>query len=1040
VSAGVSITFTAGSAASGAGSGGGASGTLRPLWAGIRWTRNTPDENGNVPSQFIETATDYIGAGEYQLLMTDLAKRGDPDTQSPRLDYSVWATESSSVFRLSHTVIPGQEFSAWSGEITVPLVVVPEVTTEWLPVSPRPKESYESSPPLVGNQGQQHQRCRTWNQGIIDPEKRGWVVTAQDENSLRLCKNGNAGTNGNPALWGFPRMDGYFGSKSGGLYLNTDDNAGAGLFIGVSGGFDGGGFGTSPNIRCAGVYIGDGTLNWAKKLTVTRTGGPGPYVSGSSGPKLAFTKGGSPSGLPEYYGNAFDRRGNFVARRPQIPEMRECTVFKTTKALLDADLAHAAGVKAAVYADATSGNRAIYTKSGASGSGSWTKGTLLRTDAQRPIFIVEQHGSRATGGAAIFYQALFKSTDGGASFNFVRELPVATYASGKEGIYDVNVAPNGALLLTGRMGAFLSAAGDEGANFTRIYTREVTAAHFYGGDHNTSSGIRLADQSDNSNGGVWFVPDAGAATLTFTRTNANGAGGLPASYNVWDMACAPSNPNRILINTNGNKGGNPAQGYATDAYLSTNGGTTWANVTSTALPGPDAERFRWGLGGEVAKGMAGFLFCPTDQLKVVAFTNQTVSHSIDGGANFEAHRAAFFDGMHNKGTGTGPLTGTDPWKKLLTVSQDSLAATWLDGTNWAQRCGLSTGDQAFRAALEAAGAGNRGYVSGASGVILPDNRVICGANRNTGGQTNVMVILSGRQSDGSYSTNLIKDLGGTTKAARSEWSLADPAGYAFVGRWGIGNVGAANAAITFDDHSGHEFIGQLMSGTTPISYWSGSGADPTTIYRSTHPKGLNNQGTPWYTIPLNANDQPQPYYYRNICVDPFNANRVLYVRNAAKSVIRSLTISGSTVTDVPLTDGSGATVNFATLVTADFAGRIPGGAPAFPESSYTDVSTLLADPNMEGLFYAIVGVHGIPNVWMRDPATGDWKNISENLPRTLWYGHVHPLTGDLILDASMGRHILPPPPGYPSVTYKGALSAQLQTFYSLSTVPNPPNF
>lgn len=47
------------------------------------------------------------------------------------------------------------------------------------------------------------------------------------------------------------------------------------------------------------------------------------------------------------------------------------TVWFATKALLDADLAHAAGTPAVVYNDSTSTNNGIYIKSGASGAGAW---------------------------------------------------------------------------------------------------------------------------------------------------------------------------------------------------------------------------------------------------------------------------------------------------------------------------------------------------------------------------------------------------------------------------------------------------------------------------------------------------------------------------------------------------------------------------------------------------------------------------------------------------------------------------------------------
>lgn len=47
------------------------------------------------------------------------------------------------------------------------------------------------------------------------------------------------------------------------------------------------------------------------------------------------------------------------------------SVVKTTKALLDADLAHGADTVALVYADSTAGNNDLYVKTGASGAGAW---------------------------------------------------------------------------------------------------------------------------------------------------------------------------------------------------------------------------------------------------------------------------------------------------------------------------------------------------------------------------------------------------------------------------------------------------------------------------------------------------------------------------------------------------------------------------------------------------------------------------------------------------------------------------------------------
>lgn len=55
------------------------------------------------------------------------------------------------------------------------------------------------------------------------------------------------------------------------------------------------------------------------------------------------------------------------------------SVTKTTMALLDADLAHAADTVALVYADATDANNDLYVKTGGSGAGSWTNTGALHS-------------------------------------------------------------------------------------------------------------------------------------------------------------------------------------------------------------------------------------------------------------------------------------------------------------------------------------------------------------------------------------------------------------------------------------------------------------------------------------------------------------------------------------------------------------------------------------------------------------------------------------------------------------------------------------
>ena len=190
------------------------------------------------------------------------------------------------------------------------------------------------------------------------------------------------------------------------------------------------------------------------------------------------------------------------------------------------------------------------------------------------------------------------------------------------------------------------------------------------------------------------------------------------------------------------------------------------------------------------------------------------------------------------------------------------------------------------------------------------------------------------------------------------------------------------------------------------------------------------QTTAWHTT-------VGSYPCRAICIDPHTPERVLYVSTNDRSVIREVKRVGASLVNSTLKNAGGDAVDLATLIAADFASRIPGGA-TLAASSFADITQLMSDPNMEGLFYAIVGVHGIPNLWMTVDNGLTWTNAADNLPRSLWFGWVHPLTGDVLMDASLGRHVLAPPEGYPSVTYKGALSAQLETFYGAHT--SPPEF
>lgn len=76
------------------------------------------------------------------------------------------------------------------------------------------------------------------------------------------------------------------------------------------------------------------------------------------------------------------------------------TVFKATKALLDADLAHDAGTFALVYADGDPSLIGLYVKAGASGAGSWGLTGIFATAAQAVVQPLVDDAEAAAAAAA----------------------------------------------------------------------------------------------------------------------------------------------------------------------------------------------------------------------------------------------------------------------------------------------------------------------------------------------------------------------------------------------------------------------------------------------------------------------------------------------------------------------------------------------------------------------------------------------------------------------------------------------------------------
>lgn len=804
----------------------------------------------------------------------------------------------------------------------------------WLPAAHRFQRTFNNG--LVGNYGIQFQRVITWNEGTADPAKRGWIVAGQDENGVRVSYDYGA-------TWMSPRLSGLFCSKMAGLYLNTDED----LFIALGGMF---GKQEFPNISVDGIYVGDGSLQRAKRVEITRPGGPGPDAPG--GGKRAFTE-------VSYAGNSVIRSSNFLARRPQTGGL---------------------------------------------------------SDLERPIWALEQ---MLTSGA-ISHIALFKSTDAGRSFSFVRDLALSEFSSGNDGIYHILAAPNGDLVLLGKRGLWLSQ--DQGVTFAKIHPSsgsiEISAGCFFGGGADLPSGMRIGVYASSTSGGVWET--ANIRTTAFSKPNGNA--GLPANYRVWHLGASPINPDRLAVCSDSTT-------PSLAPYLSTDGGRTFTVISEGVGTGDEQWRYN------VRRGHAGFHFCPTDEFVCLIPTFQTMARSLDGAERSDGDLVSGFDGLHAKGIGFDAWGGD--WRKVLRVCQDSWVNTSTDGMHWLAQNGLGTGSSAFKDALNAAGAGGsnpQGYASGAGGVICPNNRIIAAANTNTGGQTNVMVVAE-LNADGTTRSYHIATPQIRSRATHSRRSQKNP-DVAFVGRWAISNLGAPNPAdVVFTDHGGHEIFDCFLDGNALVSYWAnvstGGSDDGTQIFRSTDDMGSNNQGTPWFAL------QTSSFGESSICADYHNPERVLYVRNDDRNVIREIKRVDGVLVDQALRNAAGQPVNLRTMpggILDVLAGEI--GAPTNVPTSATAITQLIADPNQSGLFYAIAGMHGMPNWWRTVDNGVTWTNISGNAPRTLWTGVVHPLTGEVMGFSSMGEHILPAPVGYPDIPSKNALSNQMTAYFA--AVPKAP--
>lgn len=198
------------------------------------------------------------------------------------------------------------------------------------------------------------------------------------------------------------------------------------------------------------------------------------------------------------------------------------SVVKTTKALLDADLAHDADAVALVYADATAANNDLYIKSGASGAGAWTNSgalhgiidelaapyidALAATVTTNPAdtdawFVADSAGKKA---ARITRDGWFRS--GAARFSqlfttFVRARNLGVTDKTGELVADTVAAPGAAFQITDSAGLIALAVADGG----KVKIADAAVKHL---DARAAAvgALRFTDYAGRDKGGFAAAP------------------------------------------------------------------------------------------------------------------------------------------------------------------------------------------------------------------------------------------------------------------------------------------------------------------------------------------------------------------------------------------------------------------------------------------------------------------------------------------------------------------------------------------------------
>jgi hypothetical protein len=573
----------------------------------------------------------------------------------------------------------------------------------------------------------------------------------------------------------------------------------------------------------------------------------------------------------------------------------------------------------------------------------------------------------------------------------------------------LRVAPNGDVIVGGRQGVWLSTNG--GTSFTKKWTGSVRGMAV---DTKTTgvSGVTIGISDKAGANDLCVLKTANIRDTAFSApTNT----GLPTNATIVSLQGADSNWNRLFIVYK--------SGSSYVAKLSTNGGTSWSAINSAAPPGYSggADAWRYGWGGGRGPGIYPH---PTDANHVFAMVFVTGSVSLDGGANFDGKRTGFLDHAHTKGWGYDRLD----FKHMVSMLQDSGAFEFPAGVTYYEELGLkynsTAKNQAGTSGTPVSFAASVGSVT--SPVTRTQGRGACTLH----GSDMTMFTLSSDGVNNKCIPCIFASNGDIVCRTDVGWSRCAKffhhptvAGTIVMGKWFITSWGTTPQSVVFTDYSDREVLGYSMVGGSPVWYFGGAGSSGTTIYRAPNANGSG--GTLWKT--LGSDFEPS-------CAAPdfFNDGTVF--------VARADSGTGGKAGKVERHTSGGVTVIFDATVTVAAAYAALGipttGIP------FGDIAYILTDPNKAGRLVVVLDTPGCPIFFetanANDP-TPTWTNETKNLPHTYgWYTMLHPVTGELVTNSSMGEFWMPAPASYPALTNKNYFTGWMDSFYGRDDVPDQP--